>query len=340
MSTADLVQEAIDELYGLDPDEFMQRRTSLAADARTTDKAAAKDIAALRKPTRSAYALNRLVRADPDAAQRLADLGDELRAAQDALDGARMRELSTLRRGMVEELADQAFEVIAQRSPPPALREEVVSTMNAAVADEGVAQQLGTGTLLRSTRWDGFGFASPPELSVVRPGAANDRRGRGQAVRPGAANDRRGRGQAVRPASPRSREQPSRAKVGAAKTGSARAGATRAGSKQAAAATRGRSSAEARAAAKAQAAAQARAQAKAEEQLRRQALADARRTVKDADSTLDKATRAEEQQVTRVRLLHEQLTDARRRLDELRIDLRRAENRQRKAQQALDRTQA
>jgi len=306
VSTADLVRAAIDELYALDPDEFTDRRTALAAEARSTDKAAGKDIAALRKPTRSAYALNQLVRSDPDAAGRLAQLGDDLRAAQESLDGPRMRELSTLRRGMVEELADQAFQAFqatGQRSPTPALRDEVVSTLNAAVADESVVEQLGSATLVKAARWDGFGFASPPELSVVRPGGPRQPR------------DAPSTG---KPKPPTARPEQTVIK----------------GRKATKAATKSEQQAQKRAADAA-----ARAQAKAEEQHQRQVLAEARRAVKDAGSALTKAAKAEEEQQTQVRLLHEQLTDARRRLDEMRIDLRRAENRERKAQQALDRQQ-
>jgi len=309
-STADdLVQQAIDELYSVDPDEFTQRRSALAAQARTTDKTVARDIAALRKPTRSAYALNRLVRSDPEVAARLAELGDDLRSAQESLDGARMRELSTLRRGMVEELADQAFRATGQPASAAGLREEVVSTLNAAVADDSVVAQLGSGTLLRPARWDGFGFASPPELSVVRP--PSPRRSRDEATtRPttgaGKSDSHKGTGETI----------------------------TIKGTK----ATKGERAA-AEAAAQAEARAWARAEAKAEEQRRRQSLAAAQRAVKDTDSALGKAVQAEEDQQTRARLLHEQLTDARRRLDEIRIDLDRAENRQRKAQQALDRLQ-
>jgi len=302
MAADDLVREAIDELYSVDPDDFTDRRNALAARARDSgEKAVAKDIAALRKPTRSAFALNRLVRADTDAAARLAELGDDLRAAQDSLDGARMRELSTLRRGLVEELADQAFQVIGQRSPGPGLRDEVVSTLNAAVADEGVVEQLRTGTLLRPARWDGFGFASPPELSVVRPTAPR-----------------------------RPRDEPT--------TGSKAGSGTPTGTRPKATKTTAQRRRE-EASTRTDARAEARAEAKAEEQRRRQALADAQRTVKDADSALAKASRVEEEQQTKVRLLHEQLTDARRRLDEIRIDVRRAENRQRKARQALERQQ-
>lgn len=321
MTAEDLVQGAIDELYSIDPDEFMPRRTDLAAQARKTDKAAAKDIAGLRKPTRSAYVLNQLVRSDPDAAERLADLGGQLLAAQESLDGAKMRELSTLRRGLVEELADQAFSAAGARSAPPALRDEVVSTLNAAVADASVVEQLRTGTLLRSARWDGFGFASPPELSVVRPGQARQPAG-------------------TRPAAPTSTERPAAGTATASKAskanGAARAARAAKSAKSARATKADKADTQA---AEAAARAEAKAAARAEEQRRRSALADAQRAVREADSAIAKAVKAEDEQSIRVRLLHEQLTDARRRLDEFRIDVRRAENRLRKAQAALERQQ-
>lgn len=300
----DLVEAAIEELYSVDPDDFMQRRTELAKQARQTDRAAAAQIAALRKPTRSAYALNQLVRSDPEAAGRLAQLGSDLRAAQESLDGARMRELSTLRRGMVEELADLAFHAAEQRSPAPGLRDEVISTLNAAVADESVVAQLGSATLVKAARWDGFGFASPPELSVVGPTGVGGVKGK-PTERP----------------SPSSRAAAGRSKptkpTKATKATKATKGELRA--------------------AEAQVRAEARAEAKAEEQHQRRVRSEARQVVRDADAALTRAGTAEEEQQTRVRHLHEQLTDARRRLDEMRIDLRRAENRQRKAQQALER---
>ena len=69
----DLLADAVAELYQADPDDFTQRRAELVAQAREAGQAAAaKQIAALRKPTRSAWVVNRLVRADPEVTSRLA----------------------------------------------------------------------------------------------------------------------------------------------------------------------------------------------------------------------------------------------------------------------------
>jgi hypothetical protein len=78
----DPVQAAADQLYAADPAEFTDRRADLVAQARATgDKTGARAIGALRRPTRGAWVVNQLARADPDAVAELSRLGDELRAA-------------------------------------------------------------------------------------------------------------------------------------------------------------------------------------------------------------------------------------------------------------------
>lgn len=72
MTDADLLAEAAAELYAGDPASFTGRRGELAAQARAAGQAAAaKQITALRKPTYSAWLVNQLVRADPEATDRL-----------------------------------------------------------------------------------------------------------------------------------------------------------------------------------------------------------------------------------------------------------------------------
>jgi hypothetical protein len=159
-ASAAALAEAEAKLYQLDPDEFMARRKDLAASAREVGQTAvAKQIAALRKPTRSAWVVNRLVRAEPEVRQRLTDLAAELRDAERAMDGARIRELSAARRRLVDDLAAQALASL--KAPSFALREEVMATFDAAVADPDIAASLGT--LVRAAHWAGFGLASAPD---------------------------------------------------------------------------------------------------------------------------------------------------------------------------------
>ena len=126
----------------------------------------AKKIAGLRKPTRPAWVLNQLARADPSVPAQLAELGGELRRAEAALDGDRIRELSQARRTLVDAATRQALALAAR--PTAALRDEVAATLAAAVADPDVAEQLAEGSLPRAVHHAGFGSGMPPALSLVR----------------------------------------------------------------------------------------------------------------------------------------------------------------------------
>jgi hypothetical protein len=149
-----LVDEAAAELYAADPDAFMDRRRELTAAARKQgDAAAAKEIAALRKPTRSAWTLNALARAEPGMIDNLA-----------------MRSLSQQRRELVDEATRRAFATTSQDAPSAAMREEVNATLLAAVANPDVADQLAAGRLTRAAQWDGFGFGAGPVTAPARPG--------------------------------------------------------------------------------------------------------------------------------------------------------------------------
>jgi len=162
----DLLEDAKAELYEADPDGFTARRQELADRAREAGQpAVAKQIAALRKPTRSAWVVNRLVRSDPEVRSRLDALGADLRAAAD---GARLRELTTARSRLVDELTRAALAGLP--APPAALREEVTATLDAAIADPDVVGRLGT--LARAEKYAGFGtmnFAvAPPAPAPVK----------------------------------------------------------------------------------------------------------------------------------------------------------------------------
>ena len=194
-----LVSSAEDELYAADPDQFTARRKELAAAARKAgDADAARAIGALPKPTRSAWVVNKLVRADPSVAERLADLGDKLRAGEAALDGASIRELSKARRELITSLVGQALAEAGQASPSVALRDEVTDTFSAALADTDVAEQVAAGTLTRAAHWAGFGpgigLAAQPGGGTAqdrpRPAKATAQAGDGKAERDRARAER------------------------------------------------------------------------------------------------------------------------------------------------------
>ncbi len=133
---SDLLADAEAELYAADPESFTARRAELAASAREAgEPATAKQIAALRKPTRSAWVVNRLVRSDPEVRSRLDAVAADLR---EAAGGDRLRELTGARSRLVDELTRKALQDLP--APPAALREEVTATLDAAIADPGVAR--------------------------------------------------------------------------------------------------------------------------------------------------------------------------------------------------------
>jgi hypothetical protein len=171
----DLLADAVAELYAADPDGFTERRQELITSAREAgEPAAAKQIAALRKPTRSAWVVNRLVREDPEVRARLDEMSIDLRAAAGSADGAKIRELTTARSRLVDDLTRQALQVSDLPAAPAGLREEVTATLDAAIADPEVAANLGT--LVRAAHWAGFGLdpmtpfpADAPSPSAPKP---------------------------------------------------------------------------------------------------------------------------------------------------------------------------
>jgi hypothetical protein len=181
----DRVAAAVDELYGADPVTFTGRRAGLAAAARDAgDKAAAKAIGALRRPTRAAWVVNRLARADPSAPASLAEMAAALRAAQQAGHGSRLRELSAARGALVDALTSRALSLAGVAEPPPALRLEVSQTLTAALADPGVAADFAAGTLTRAVQWSGFGVLPEAGGADGERGADGEPGADGAAVSP------------------------------------------------------------------------------------------------------------------------------------------------------------
>ena len=152
--------EAAAALYALPPEEFVGARTRLVKQARTAgDKALASEIGALRKPTRTAWLVNALAREEPDAVGALLDLGDELRAAQEQRDGATLRALSARRRREIDALVKQATTLGRDAGHPPteATVNEVAQTLQAALGDPAVAEQVRGGRLAGAAVYGGFG---------------------------------------------------------------------------------------------------------------------------------------------------------------------------------------
>jgi hypothetical protein len=71
------------------------------------------------------------------------------------MDGERIRDLSAEQHKLIDELARAAFEAAGGRNPSSTVRDDVTSTLQAAIADPDVRARLGR--LAKPERWSGFG---------------------------------------------------------------------------------------------------------------------------------------------------------------------------------------
>jgi hypothetical protein len=156
-----MAQDPLDELYTQSPDGFTATRTELAKRAKQRgDTQAAKEITAARRPTKAAWVINLLVIRDPSVRKQLGTLGERLRAAHQKMDGKRIRELSAEQRHLIDALVDKAFRLAEIKQPAASVREDVVGTLQAAVADPEVADALGR--LAKPESWSGFADGVEP----------------------------------------------------------------------------------------------------------------------------------------------------------------------------------
>jgi hypothetical protein len=157
------LDEVTDELYGSSPDEFVERRTQRAAEARQAgDRVAAKQISQLRRPTRTAWMVNLLARANPSEITELLDLGRALQDAQQRAAGDDLRKLSKSRRTTVDALTRQAADLAraAGHAPTEATVQEVSQTLQAALGDPAIADLVQRGRLTQAASYGGFGPGS------------------------------------------------------------------------------------------------------------------------------------------------------------------------------------
>jgi hypothetical protein len=187
-------------LYGLDLEEFVAARDALAKELRAAgDRDGAAAVKRLAKPTRAAWAVNRLVRDRPDEIAALVDAGAALTGAQEQLlDGADadvLRSAAVAARALVDMLA-------AQAPVEGAARDKVRATLHAATVDAEVREEVAAGRVVKERSASGFGGlealiasgrgredgGAPPAKPAKRRGTKG--RGSAAAVRePGAEQD-------------------------------------------------------------------------------------------------------------------------------------------------------
>jgi len=172
-----------DDLYLLAPEDFTAARDAAAARAKVDgDRPAAAALKALRRPTVAAWLVNLLARSDAPLLDSLLALGPELAQVQATGSGDLLRKLGAQRRSLVDAVTARAAE-LAQRDVPTAVRLEVSSTLEAALADAGSAEAVRSGRLVRALAYAGFGgvdlegaVAGLPSRTSARAGASGSGR--------------------------------------------------------------------------------------------------------------------------------------------------------------------
>jgi hypothetical protein len=151
---------AADELYAVSPDDFIERRQQLVAEARQEgNREIATQIGKLRRPTRSAWLINLLAREESDNITALFELGAALQQAQQRMAGDELRQLSAERRKTVDALARRAVELGRQQGyeAPDGASQEVGQTLQSALGDPEIADLVRAGHLTQAVTYGGFG---------------------------------------------------------------------------------------------------------------------------------------------------------------------------------------
>ncbi|MFE7582330.1 hypothetical protein ACFU5Y_12335 [Streptomyces gardneri] len=188
------VEEIADELYGLKPGEFTAARDTYVAQARRTkDAAAAKAIAALRRPALAAWAANQLARQQPDETARFLELGETLRETHRTLDGERLRAAARQQHQLVGALARTSGVLAAEAGQPVSdtVLHEIEQTLHAVLARTDVAEQWSRGRLVKVPEAAVDFAAIAPDEVPARPAPAKPAPAKPAPVKPAAPKKER-----------------------------------------------------------------------------------------------------------------------------------------------------
>lgn len=154
-----------EQLYAGPAEEFTQARN--AAAKRLSDKAVAKRVTALKKPSVAAWAVNLLVRVETEQIDSVLALAESLRAAAEALDGDELRALTKQRRQLTTALAGSARSHARNAGVrlTGAVIDQVEGILTAAMLDPVAAQVVRTGRVV--TAFTATGLSDLDVDSVV-----------------------------------------------------------------------------------------------------------------------------------------------------------------------------
>jgi hypothetical protein len=167
-------QPDIDALYGERPERFVTVRNEIVKELRAAGRRDdAKAVAALRRPSVAAWALNQVARQQPETIGALLDAGLTLRNATDrALAGRRgdLRGAQDAQRKALDAVLEAAVRFGGELGSGNGdqLRRRAGNTLHAAMADPALAERLRAGRLDDDVDAPGFGFGldvipTPPD---------------------------------------------------------------------------------------------------------------------------------------------------------------------------------
>src|ERR687887_220068 len=161
-------EKLLERLYGLPLEGFVAARDEAARHLRRDGKAeGAEQVAELREPTVSAWAVNQLARRHPARLGELLDRGERLRAAHRAALAGRgssgLAAAGRAERQVVAELVRLAARELeaAGRASSQAVLDRIAGTLHAAAGDAVAARLVRSGRLARDLDPSGFGDLGP-----------------------------------------------------------------------------------------------------------------------------------------------------------------------------------
>lgn len=182
-----MVGVELDDLYGLPLDRFVAERAALVRALRSAgDRDQAAAVAALRKPSLAAWAVNQLVRTQRDEVAALLRTGDALRETQAAVlsggtDARQLRSAAEAERRAVDDLVDTARGLLSSSGQELSATtlERIADTLHAAALDDDARAQVSDGRLVRELRHVGLGAglggalaAAPAQSPQAQAGGA------------------------------------------------------------------------------------------------------------------------------------------------------------------------
>jgi hypothetical protein len=173
------LEQAREELYGAAPEHFVAERKRLAKELKAEGRAEdAQELAKVRKPTLSAWALNRLTRDERRDVDLLLDSGHRLLQAQagvlrgDAREG--FEQAQRTEREAIARLVHEAEQLLVDRGGASAtILEQIAASLHAAAVSEHGRELLAAGQFTEPLTLEGFdtvaGLAPPPSKRPAKP---------------------------------------------------------------------------------------------------------------------------------------------------------------------------